>query len=355
MCIGISQVIVISELYYAMQLLQAELMTMDRESLVQHHQTKNAKVRRVQWFAIAAIAATVVELAVRAIFKDYGIGRCVFVLELFLVGSFMLYFTRQFSQCVDEVQKTLCINFSQEKSALQCSLGVFLFTYFLRAVIKGLSIALAQVYGTLWTYPLYAEAAVCLVQQVYDFLPLMIISHQHHTAFKGEARETTSALLDPATNSRDYTHIRPYTDQTMVSLDPVALRKTSYSDVQSIQSPSLKPFVDPEANRTTDSVGHTATNTQPTAEFVRSSEGKDQNSSRISINLEDSRDDKGDGRDATISRDNTMLDRALLATQHPQKPTGTIHRETIAVAVTRQSVMDLMQLKGFRTTRISTI
>ena len=143
MCIGISQVIVISELYYAMKLLQAELMTMDRESLVQHHQTKNAKVRRVQWFAIAAIAATVVELAVRAIFKDYGIGRCVFVLELFLVGSFMLYFTRQFSQCVDEVQKTLCINFSQEKSALQCSLGVFLFTYFLRAVIKGLSIALA--------------------------------------------------------------------------------------------------------------------------------------------------------------------------------------------------------------------
>ena len=36
-CIGISQVIVISEISYAMQLLQAELMTMDRESIMIHH------------------------------------------------------------------------------------------------------------------------------------------------------------------------------------------------------------------------------------------------------------------------------------------------------------------------------
>lgn len=218
-CIGISQVIVISELYYAMELLQAELMTMDRESLVAHHQTKNQKVRRVQLVAIGAIVFTVVELIIRAILKDYGVGECVFVLELFLVGTFMLYFTRKFTKLVEEVQRTLCINFQAEKSALQFSLGVFLFTYFLRALIKGLSIALHNAYGTLWLYPLYAEASVCIVQQVYDFLPLMIISHQHHTAFKGETREATSALLEQTANSRDYTQIRPFTDQTVVSLD----------------------------------------------------------------------------------------------------------------------------------------
>lgn len=93
----------ISELFYAMQLLQAELMTMDRESLVAHHQTKNIKVRRVQVAAFVSIAFTMSELAVRAIIKDYGVGKCIFVMELSLVGLFMLFFTRRFSLCVDEV------------------------------------------------------------------------------------------------------------------------------------------------------------------------------------------------------------------------------------------------------------
>lgn len=61
--------------------------------------------------AIGAIVLTVVELIIRAFLKDYGFGKCFFVFELCLVGSFMLYFTRKFTKLVEEVQKTLCINF----------------------------------------------------------------------------------------------------------------------------------------------------------------------------------------------------------------------------------------------------
>lgn len=51
-------------------------------------------------------------------------------------------------------------------------------------------------------------------------------------------------------------------------------------------------------------------------------------------------------------RDNTMLDRALITTNMGgQKQTAV--RDSIAI--TRQSVLDLMQLKGFRTSRVYTM
>jgi hypothetical protein len=58
-------------------------------------------VRRVKIVAITAIVLTIFELIFRAFFKYYVFGKCIFALELFLVGIFMLYFTRKFTKSVE--------------------------------------------------------------------------------------------------------------------------------------------------------------------------------------------------------------------------------------------------------------
>ena len=47
-----------------------------------------------------------------------------------------------------------------------------------------------------------------------------------------------------------------------------------------------------------------------------------------------------------------MIDKPLMAANFPQEQKPMIPRESIAVRVTRLSVLDLMQLKGIRTTRV---
>jgi cobalamin biosynthesis protein CobD/CbiB len=107
---------------------------------MQDHLTRDQKVKRVQITGLVCTALTITELIVRAFAKDYVIGHIIFVAELLLVASFMLYYTMRFSALVTEVQKCFGINFIDEKNQLRCSLGVFLFSYFLRALLKGLTI-----------------------------------------------------------------------------------------------------------------------------------------------------------------------------------------------------------------------
>ncbi len=71
----------------------------------------------------------------------------------------------------------------------------------------------------------------------------------------------------------------------------------------------FNPYVDPKNNKTDDSISQAAAGTQPTAQYVNSSEGKKGEES-ISILLDDSTNLKVDKRDATITR-NTMLDQAI--------------------------------------------
>ena len=105
-----------------------------------------------------------------------------------------------------------------EKNQLRCSLGVFLFTYFLRSVIKGLTLALQGVYGTLWSEPVIAESLVCLVQFVYDIWPLLTIAHQHHSAFKEQNRVTKTTIQTVDEGTREYTQLRNFShDQSMVT------------------------------------------------------------------------------------------------------------------------------------------
>ena len=145
---------------------------------------------------------------------------------------FMLYFTLQFIKLVNEVEKSLGIAFCDEKNQLKWSLGVFLFTYFLRALLKGLTVAFHVLYGNVWDYPLYAEALVCSVQFIYDVLPLLMISYQHHTTFKNESRAATEALFraTSANYSRDFTQLN--LESTEISRESANfMRKSSYSEV----------------------------------------------------------------------------------------------------------------------------
>ena len=57
----------------------------------------------MQIAACTAIVLTLVELILRAIAKYYVVGQCIFVLELCFIGGFMLYFTRKFTKCVEQV------------------------------------------------------------------------------------------------------------------------------------------------------------------------------------------------------------------------------------------------------------
>ena len=217
-CIGISQVVVVAEIVLAMELFKLEIDTMDQATLQISVDEKESKVKLAKIIAILSMCLTAAELVVRAIVRDYFIGNIIFVSELFLVASFMLYYTMKFSKLVNEVQKTLGVDFMDEKNQLRCSLGVFLFTYFLRSVIKGLTLALQGVYGTLWSEPVIAESLVCLVQFVYDIWPLLTIAHQHHSAFKEQNRVTKTTIQTVDEGTREYTQLRNFShDQSMVT------------------------------------------------------------------------------------------------------------------------------------------
>lgn len=216
-CIGISQVVVVAEIVFAMELFKLEIDTMDQATLQINVDAKESKVRLTKIIAILSMGLTAAELVVRAIIRDYFIGNIIFVSELFLVASFMLYYTMKFSKLVNEVQKTLGVDFMDEKNQLRCSLGVFLCTYFLRSVIKGLTLALQKVYGTLWSEPIFAESLVCLVQFVYDVWPLLTIAHQHHSAFKEQTRVTKSTIQTVDEGTTEYTQLRGFNDQSMVT------------------------------------------------------------------------------------------------------------------------------------------
>ena len=92
------------------------------------------------------MAATISELIIRVFLKDYTVGQCIFIAELFFVASYMLYYTIKFTKIVDEVKKTLGIDFVDEKNQLKCSLGVFLTAYFLRSIIKAITLIMNREY-----------------------------------------------------------------------------------------------------------------------------------------------------------------------------------------------------------------
>ena len=92
-CIGISQIIVITEIVFSMQLFQTEINSMDPQQLQKAHEGKNSKVKKLHIIAVGCVIITIAELLSRFKFRDYTVGECIFVSELVLVAAFMLYYT----------------------------------------------------------------------------------------------------------------------------------------------------------------------------------------------------------------------------------------------------------------------
>jgi hypothetical protein len=103
-CVGISQVVVIAEIVYAMELFKTEMVEIKSSVDAQMHQAehliyqekKDRQVRRTYLVAFCAIVFTVAEDVSRIFTKCYLMGKGIFVIELFIVGSLMLYYTRRF-------------------------------------------------------------------------------------------------------------------------------------------------------------------------------------------------------------------------------------------------------------------
>jgi undecaprenyl pyrophosphate phosphatase UppP len=115
-CIGISQIIVITEIVFSMQLFQTEINSMDPQQLQKAHEGKNSKVKKLHIIAVCCVLFTILELLSRLKLHDYTVGEWIFVFELVLVAVFMLYYTYKFIQLVNEVQRTLGIEFCDEKN-----------------------------------------------------------------------------------------------------------------------------------------------------------------------------------------------------------------------------------------------
>ena len=186
-----------------------------------HQEEKDRKVKRTYQIAFAAIIFTVLEDISRIFSHCYLLGKGIFVIELICVGSLMLYFTLKFTKLVGEVSERFGVSFMDEKNQLRCALGVFLSTYFLRSVIKGITVVFNKNYTNVRSNnELFIETGITFVQIIYDVLPLIIIVHQHHSAFTEQDRGPTST-----TYTREYTAIKSHT--TMVSVADHAKRDSN--------------------------------------------------------------------------------------------------------------------------------
>ena len=106
-CIGISQIIVICEIVFAMQLFQTELHSMDANQVATEHKNKNKKVQKLHIIALVIILLILVELFLAFIVNDtqslIATAEIFFVVQLIIIATMMFYYTRRFIILVDEV------------------------------------------------------------------------------------------------------------------------------------------------------------------------------------------------------------------------------------------------------------
>lgn len=73
-------------------------------------------MKRTYQIAFASIGFTVLECLSRVLTHCYVIGKGIFVIELIIVGSFMLHFTARFSKLVEDVSARFGVSFIDEKN-----------------------------------------------------------------------------------------------------------------------------------------------------------------------------------------------------------------------------------------------
>ena len=186
------------------------------------------------------------------------------------------------------------------------------------------------------------------VQFLYDVVPLVLISHQHHTAFKNEERDQTT-MTTGTTITRDYTQLRPPSDQTMVSLEkrklshealsdpgsPIFYQDTSMGNRELSMAEQIKTVIEHYRSETD---GQTASNSDPANAKNRSdgsNKQRDGQTPNISLMADsDGPEDKQEHLDVVH-----LHPHMINFTKPPSSG-----RESIAVETTRRSVSELLQL-----------
>ena len=275
----------------------------------------------------------------------------------------MLYFTKRFSTLVEDVQRSLGINFCDEKNQLRCSLGVFLVCYFLRALLKALTLIFVRVYGDMWGDPTLASSVVTLVQILTDVLPMMVICQQHHSAFSNEGRGATGITMtgqSMTTYTRDMTRLKSLSEGTYgEDLKSLSEREPSHEDSMEV---TKMTYLGGAANRSaehreSDIDGKTAENSDPIKMEV-DMKSQHYSSSSVAYTM-DSQDDESPIKLANQdNRENTMVEEEEkllpMQSEEPIIPSTANTRQSNfnrdsahAVEAMRRSVVDVLKMQGF--------
>jgi hypothetical protein len=132
------------------------------------------------------IFLTLVEVGLRLSWDSYTVGAIIFCVQLFIIGVLMLVVT---AYLLHLMKKIFGDEFVDEENQLKWSLGVFLSTYFIRTVLKTLTITLNNTFVNMKdSEPIIVEGMIVCCQLMYDVLPALLIFNQHHRTFKDEDR-----------------------------------------------------------------------------------------------------------------------------------------------------------------------
>lgn len=87
--------------------------------------------------------------------------------------------------------------FCEEEKHLRWSLGVFLFTYFLRAVLNTSLYIARDIWDKMWvSVPVLTILLYSGFQLIYDVWPVLLIMKHHHKTFRKENTDETTLIMD---------------------------------------------------------------------------------------------------------------------------------------------------------------
>jgi len=116
-------------------------------SLIQQaHDLTAKRIRCLHISALVAISMALAELGFRLSWDSYTIGAIIFCLQLFVIGLAMLVMT---VYLIHLMKKIFGDEFVDEENQLRWSLYIFLSTYFIRTVLKTLTITMGSTFANM--------------------------------------------------------------------------------------------------------------------------------------------------------------------------------------------------------------
>lgn len=220
-CIGISQLHVIMELIFTIQLFRAECFGEDSDIVNESRSRHEFKVKVLNIITFLMVLANLVFVFLclfdKVTRKYDGI---IFVAEIMFIGITMLVLT---CYLINVINKTFGQEFVDEKHTLKVALFVFLSTYLVRFIIKILlEYTIRDYFIQMWDEePFLIFSLYTLAQLLYDFLPLILIFRQHRIHYSQNTRLSSQR------------------DSSIPLTRPTLRPSSAYSKDTSMKSPSM--------------------------------------------------------------------------------------------------------------------